>query len=430
MAVYSWLTLASAISSLQRRLSNGALWTSTEVQAYMTQSLHEWSALTEQWKLPFNFLSSSTVWYNTGTLAGSPRLRTITDVSLYTQMQYMLLEPPTGGTWTGTTQFTIQMLQDALQNRVAEVIQASGCNLGNQSLASTPNVNRVVLPDTVLEPRRLRFVPVSMYGNPITLTREDTQAFQFFKAGYLGSQPTSGPNSWSVAAEPPLAFDVDSAPNVPGAYDLVSLNSGPVFAPPAASLLGIPDDWSYLAMWGALGDILGSEPEQTDRERADYCLKRFDDGLKIMRQSNWLVNANINGVPCDTPSMAEQDLYSPEWEESTTAWPSVVQAGIDYVGICPVGAANVGLTLIGNAPILDATNTYLQVSRDDWEAVLGYAQRLASFKLGGTSFASTDQLEKNFYMAAQETNKRLMDMGIFTDLLNSEGKRQDEAVPR
>ena len=434
MATYSWLSLSAGIAALQGRLNSTTLWTSTEIQALLTQSLREWNALTEQWSSDFVFpVSAGTLWYSTAALAGSPRLRSVTDNEIYVQMQNMLLEPPTGaGAWTGTNQFKLSDLQTSLQRRQDEVIQAVGCNIALLSpLATTPNTVRTILPDTVLEPRRIRFVPATGQGNPITLTREDTQAFQFFEAGYLGGQPSAfGPMSWSVASEPPLAFDVDSAPNVPGTYDVIALNSGTTFAPPASTVMSIPNDWAYLPMWGALADLLSSEAEKTDNARAAYCLGRFVNGLQIMRQSNWLVQGNIDGVPCDTPSMAEQDLYSPEWQDNASAWPCLVQAGMDVVGVCPAGSASVGVTLVGNSPILDSGGTLLQVSRDDWDSVLGYAQRLASFKLGGSEFAATAPLEQDFYRAAQETNKRLLDMGIFTDMLNSEGKRQLEAVPR
>jgi hypothetical protein len=350
-------------------------------------------------------------------------------------MQYMLLEPPTGaGAWTGTNQFALADLQLALQRRTQEVIQAAGCNIAAlPPIATIPGTLRTVLADTILEPRRIRFIPATGFGNPITLTREDTQAFQYFLANYLGSQPsTDGPFAWSVASERPLAFDVDNAPNVPGTYELISLNSGPTFAPPASTLLGVPDDWSPLPIWGALADVLGGESEKTDRQRSAYCLKRFTDGLNIVRQSNWFVDANIDGVPCDTPSLREQDTskLTIEWQDNPNAWLAVVQAGMDLVGVCPVANCSVGVTLVGNAPILDVTNTYVQVARDQYDVVLNYAQRLATFKCGGQDFLNTEIFEKDFYRAAQATNKRLLDMGIYTDQLNSEGRREDEAVPR
>ena len=409
-------------------------WTYAELVLYLQESLRTWNALTEQWNADFAFTATpaSGVWFNLSTVANSPRLRTLTDAYLYTAMEYALLEPPTGaGAWTGTSQFSLSALQYALQHRRDEVIQASGCNLVDlPPIQSTPNVIRTYLPDTVLEPRRARFVPA--VGHPVTLTREDTLIFNAFEPSHL--QAPALPSSWSVVTEPPLAFDADTPPSIPGYYDVISLQSGPTFAPPAATLLGVPDDWAWVLKWGALADLLSGDSERTDRPRADYCLRRYLDGLKIMRASNWLVEATINGVPCDTPSLMEMDAFSPEWEDDPAAWPALVQAGMDFVAPCPVptGSQNVGVsvTLVGNAPVPSLPGDFVQCSRDVFEAILAYAQVLASFKQGGEEFLSTKDLEKNFFGFAMETNKRLAQMGLFTDVARAEGTKQDVEQPR
>jgi hypothetical protein len=451
MPTYSWLTLQQADNALVGRLANTTFWTQPERFLYLNEALRLWNALTEQWNSDFVY-TATTSWTNTGTEVGSPRLRTVTDVYLYTQMQYMLLEPGTGGTWAGTSQFSLAEFQFALQKRVSELIQATGCNMVNLApLPSTPGTRRVNLPDTLLEPQRIRFIPAQGFGNNITMTREDTQAFQYFEPSYL--QTFGMPESWSVSSEPPLAFDVDNAPNVAGAYDLVGLQTGPVFAPPSGSLLGIPDDFSMIAMYGALADLLSREAEATDRQRSAYCLKRFTDGIKIMQQSNWLLQASVNGFPVDTPGMYEMDAYSPEWQDSTTAFPTIVQGGMDFLNIAPnpgPGGAGFGgggfgsggfggtggatasatVTLLANAPLPTLLTDFVQVSRDVFDVVLSYAQRLAAFKMGGEDWNSTLPLEQDFMRAAATTNKRLLDIGIYPDILRNEGKREAELVPR
>jgi len=486
MATYTWLTLSQALSALQGRLANSTFWSSGELTVYIQSALRTWNALTEQWKQDFTFTGTAG-WYNTGTRTGSPRLRTVTDANLYTQMQYMLLEAASGGgAWGGTSQFDLPSLQYALMRRRDEVIQAAACNLNVITIPSTPGVRRNVFPDTTLEPVRIRFfgatalttataasgsqmlavtsaagiaigqtvagtnlapgtfvtgvagtaVSISLptigslssttvqFFSVLTLTREDTQAFQYFEPNYL--QTAAFPQSWSVASEPPLAFDTDNAPLVNGSFDAVVLQSGPTFAPPANSLLGVPDDWSWLPMVGALGDLLGSGEERTDPARAQYCLQRFVEGLKIFRQSNWLVQANIDGVPVDTPSMFEQDTFSPEWQTNGLAWPTLTQAGMDLVA----GAGGINVTLVGNQPVPILPGDFLQVSRDVWDVVLSYAQHLATFKQGGDTFAATTTLYKDFQRAAAETNSRLLELGIFADVLNTEGQRQNVLVPR
>jgi len=227
-------------------------------------------------------------------------------------------------------------------------------------------------------------------------------------------------------------MDVDTAPNVSGTYDVLALQAGLVFTPPATMLLGVPDDWAWLAKWGALADLLSRDSEATDRLRAAYCLDRYMTGLKIMKASNWLVSATINGIPVDTPSVREMDGFAPEWQNNAVAWPSLVQAGMDFVAACPIAAtlAGVSMILVGNAPIPILDTDFVQISRDQFDAILDYAQVLASFKMGGEEFLSTKGLEKNFFTMAAEQNKRLLKLGLFGDMAHSAGKRQDRTQPR
>jgi hypothetical protein len=437
LPAFTWLTWLQARQALAARLAiiwqadpSSNFWTDAELAFYLAEALRTWNALTEQWNSNFSFLSNSSVtWYSLATLAGSPRLRTLTDAYLYTAMQYSLLEPPTGaGAWTGTSQFSLADLQFALQRRRDEVIQISGCNLTQLPLlASAANQRRTLFPDSTLEPIRARFLPDS--STPITLCREDTLQFDAFEPGYL--QSGALPSSWSVITEPPLAMDTDTAPSMAGKYDVISIQSGPIFAPPAATLLGIPDDWAWVAKWGALADLLGRESEATDRLRADYSLKRYNDGLKIMARSNWLLSATVNGLPVDTPALKDFDAYAPEWELNAAAWQTLIQAGMDFVAPCPVGVVQtVGMVLLGNAPVPSLDSDFVQVSRDVFDVVLDYAQMLASFKMGGAEFASTKDLENNFMAAAVQTNKRLADLGLYRDVAGQVGQKQNIAQPR
>jgi hypothetical protein len=440
MPNYSWITFLQARQALASRL--GIIWQAdpslnywgdAELGLYITEGLRTWSALTEPWNADYVFTpTSARVWYDVSADSTSPRFRTVTDANIYTLMEYHLLEPPTGATWSGTSQFSISDLSGALQRRRDEIIQMTGCNLAAlPPIASTPNTRRTAFPDTVLEPRRARFVPDSGSGNPITLNREDNLAWDGFAPTHV--QVSGTPGNWGVIAGPPLSMDVDIAPNVAGYFDVLALQSGLSFNPPAATLLGIPDDWSWVAKWGALADLLGRDSEATDRPRADYCLGRYMDGLKIMQASNWLLLATINGVPCDTPSVREMDGFSPEWQNNPGAFPSLVTAGLDLIAPCPVtGAAptSVSCVLNGNAPVPLLNGDFVQCSRDVFDVILDYAQVLASFKMGGAEFLSTKDLEKNFAMAALAANKRLVNMGIYADLLHSEGKRQTKVQPK
>lgn len=428
---YTWLPLTTAVQQIQDRLNDGGVyWSVAEIQGYLIEGLRIFNGLTESWKAEFTFNASGSVWQNLGLIAGSPRLRTVTDAQLCTQMEYMLLEPAVGiGAWTGTNQFDVEKLQTALSVRRNEVIQVAGCNTVNlAAINTTPGTRRTALADTALEIRRIRFLQTLPSGVAIYyLKRSDTQAFHYFNSDYL--QDVGTPTQWSQASEPPLSFDVDVAPNTPGQYDVLVLQSGPQFST-TPSLLGIPDDWSFLPMYGALADLLSEETESTDRQRAAYCAKRYQDGLDMIRKSNWFVQALIGGAVADTPSLEKKDRWSIGWQEDAGGIPCVVTDGIDAFNVAPPGANSVLLTVVQNAPFLDPTSMFVQVARDDWDQILNYVQHIASFKMGGAEFFATLGLLDEFLEYCQRKNKRMATYGLYVDILNTAGQVQDKEQPR
>jgi len=492
VVTYNWLTKTAAITALQARLSQWSLWTTDELWIYLTESLRHFNGLCEQWNQTVAIPNANGQWINTGTLSTSPRLRSVTDQYLYNQMAYMLLEPPlVSGAWAGSTQFTLQNLQWSLQKRVQEVIQATSCNIAQLSpIDATPGVRSgYALADTVLEPRRNRFLALMVittgtalsgtstvnvgsaagivkgqviagtgiqegtfvtgisgaavslslptsgavsgtvqFFQPFLLTREDVLSFQSFEPGYL--QRVGFPQSWAVASEPPLSFDVDLAPNTPGYFDMLALNASATFAPPTASLLSVPDDWSMVPMWGALGDVLGKEAEATDRQRSAYCLERYTEMLEMMKGSNWLLQTLINGQVSKTTALADMDCLAVNWQQSNRNLPAVIEAGMDFIAPVPGNGVSLAVTLVGNAPLLDSTNTYVQVARDDWQAVLNLAHHEAMFKCGNDAFQATLPMLKSFYQYCADRNKRWATYGVFVKYLRGEGQKQEKAQPR
>jgi hypothetical protein len=108
----------------------------------------------------------------------------------------------------------------------------------------------------------------------------------------------------------------------------------------------------------------------------------------------------------------------------------VVEAGMDFIAPVPGSGQLLTLQLVGNAPLLDATNTYVQVSRDDWESCLNYAHHVASFKLGNDQFQATMPMLKAFYQYCAQRNSRWATYGVFVEGLRKIGKRQQESEPK
>ena len=107
--------------------------------------------------------------------------------------------------------------------------------------------------------------------------------------------------------------------------------------------------------------------------------------------------------------------------------------GIDFIAIAPFatdGQITSVLTVIGNAPVPVNDSDQIQISRDGVDAVLNYAQHIASFKMGGKDFALTVPLFEQFEAYCRMKNSQYAALGIFRPDMLLEGNRNDIIDPR
>lgn len=434
MGGYSFATFGQLQSALLERLQDvaGVNTSIPEAQVYLTEALRVLNSQTAIWNADYLLDFNPGDKWKTLNVAGSPRQRTVTDTQIETQMEYMLTEPPTGGVWTGTKQFSIANLSQALQFRRDEILQMTGANPVNVFTNSPVLSQRTILNDSTLDVRRIRWLPITADSSiaPYALWREDVQSADAY-GDLLGLNP-GAPDSWLITANAPLQFDCSCPPNVPGTWDMILLYAGTPLSPPAETVLGLPDDWCWVAMYGALADALSNSPEARDDLRAKYCLMRYERGLRAMMTMPWLLQASVASQPVDTPSYKEADAFAQNWENTWPADdPQIVVGGMDLVAVAPFAtSATVSsvLTVVGNAPV-DPTQP-VQLSRDAVEQVLNYAQHVAMFKTQGSDFLTTMPLLKQFedYCAAQ--NRRYAALGIFRPDMLQQGDRAAEIDPR
>jgi hypothetical protein len=426
---YTWLPVATAVQQLAQRLNdpNMNFWVYDELLTYISTSLRQFNSLTWMWRADFQYNDPVNIWNSLGSLPGSPRLRTITDVDCYTEMEYMLLELPSGGTWTGTSQFNISVMSQALQRRRDEIIQYTNCNqLLSAGIPLTPNTIRTELDDQTIDVERVRYIPAT--GSPNTLYRDDTVAQEFYEAPLYQLNPGT-PQTFSLSSEPPLSWQVDVPPAQPGTYEAIVLQSGAPFNPPTPTLIGLPNDLVWVLIWGALADLLGQESEAKDAERSAYALKRYQDGLQLMMKSPWIMLGKINGVAVSCDSIADTDRYDPNWDSNPTGFgPVIVTGGPDWIA-APVGSG-VGITCLGNAPITDSTGVYIQCGRSDMDIIYDLAQSRAMFKCSGMEWKQSLELEKRAIQACMAENVRLKSQGNFSDVLDERGAAQERSMNR
>jgi len=442
MPNYSYATLQNAADTLDARLYDTSIgvpyqqYTLAELTSYIREALRTWNALTGFWRAEMTFPTMANQWwYDLAVQPGSIIPYTVTQNEIIQIIENHLLEPTTPSyplAWIGSTQFSASDLLAALQSVQDDLLGTTACVI-TQSTVNAVNVPRTILSDIVIDIRRVAWLPQSGYKNK-PLKQSDFWAERAFKPSYtvLPAQP---PSVWMQNTEPPPSFDVDTPPPVAGMYDILTVNSGPAWLTSGGSLMNMPDDWTWVVKWGALAELLGRESPAKDTLRADYCLKRYKEGLALLENAPLLLAVRINNIPISIGSIRSADDFSPTWQSDPPARPRSVRntRNMLALGPAPDGVYSVTASVCQNAPVPSAPGDYIQIARDCYDAIINIAQHLATFKVGGAEFLATIPLYQNAQKKAAEYNGKLKEMGFFEfpqlDLSQQQERRGGRYLP-
>src|SRR5512146_2527213 len=173
---YSYITQAQLKTQLLARLddANAVYWTNTgtydELTILLLESLRTWQAYSGYWRDRghVNGITAGTVFFDLPSIlldASSALMLdyTIKDQDLVAMIQYHLIEPATGSTWTGSEQFTLTDLTNALQNRRNQLLEDTGLvtTLSTINLTVSPPSGRVPLSDSIIDVRRVAWRAVA-----------------------------------------------------------------------------------------------------------------------------------------------------------------------------------------------------------------------------------------------------------------------------
>jgi hypothetical protein len=445
---YQYLTRADARAAVAGRLSDPSLvhWTAAEIDGCVVEALRTWQALTGWYRerAALQIAPGTTFYDLTSSLI--PQAPTypinlfgynVTTQDVASQILYRLLERQltlAGGvySWNGTDQFTLGQVETALQNRIQRFLGDSGCvyTYYLQTLGVAPPVSRFLLPDNVIDIRRLAWMAAD--GTRTTLWRDDEWGINAFAVGQ--SQLPSTPQVYAATVAPPISVQLAPPPANSGNIECVLVVSGPQIDLTAAGIVfNVPDDYVWGVKWGALADLLVEDGQSRDSERAAYCEKRYQEAVQLARSMPAVIQGQVLGLPVPTPAVFDLDAYQSGWQNAPPGTP--VQIGVCGRNIValnppPAAAMNVTVDLVRNMPVPQADGDYLQIPRDVADVILDYAQHVASFKLAGEEFTATMQHYQNLIYAASEYNGRLHQLAIFSDALKQPAFRQTAEVPR
>lgn len=424
MASYSHTTWAQLKSQLLYRLGDttGVYWTDAECGLYLTEALRVWGLLTAYWTdTGFVNTSASIAFYDITSIQNqnSEALLsyTVTDSDVVKLIQYHLQEPPTGNSWTGSEQFTLQDVTTAIQTRRDQFLSDTSCVITRTTGLSTAVVpdDTLVLPDTTLQLHRLAWADPSGVITPVQPT--DISHQRNYDSSMLFT-PGPIPLTWSSASSKLLTLLVAPPVSNVGTFEMLCTKSGSSLNPTVGIILGIPDDLTWVIKWGALADLLGRDGPARDIPRAYFCERRYQLGVELARRSAIVVNVAINNVSTNTEAVEDLDAYNSTWQTDIGV-PVFVGTINNLIALspCPDDVYNIQLDVVRKAIIPATDAAFVQIGREYLDVLVGYAEHLAAFKEGGQEMASTMRTAQNFFDAALSYNEKLASQNPSADAL-------------
>lgn len=332
---------------------------------------------------------------------------TLTDRDLITDIAYALMEPPItawGGGWIGTEMFTLGEVSDLLAKSRDDILRMSGVVAAETAYTVTPAQQRVDLNDKTAHILRCSIQEVLSTDQPLPLWAIDY--YQAQSTTDTASFLTTGrPKAYVLNYTPQLSLDLYPGPLNDATLRVYSVQAGGALDPTTiATPLGLPDDVCFLTKYRALEDLLSGDGLARAPQMAQYCHQRVQDGLEVLAQYQSLLWSTLMGRRMTIASLGQLDAQRPGWQTTQGTPRSLHQLNWNLFVCSPVPDTTYTITVdVVRSAIIPALDTdFIQVGREQMQALYDYAQHVAMFKMQGQEFAASMELYKGAWEAAQE----------------------------
>ncbi len=228
-------------------------------------------------------------------------------------------------------------------------------------------------------------------GSTIPLYRDDQWGEDRYRHRFPQT-PLRRPRVWSMSTRPPQMLQLVPIPTHTGTLDFICI----------IDCTPIPPDWTWVAPFGVLADLLGQTGPGQDLERARYAEARYRHGLEAMKTGSVVQSVRVENTLVPVHATPDLDQYRRRWQTQTGRPREAVTFGHTIIGFSPVpdAAYNVALDLtqIAPLPLADTDLVFLPPAARD--PVLDYCEHLALFKEGPGPLQESMALLERFFTAA------------------------------
>lgn len=426
---YAHATLDDLTDSLADRLSDpsGTFWPRGELSSYVVEALRTWNSLTAYHRAQGSFSTAANdPFYDLEVELSSLLDYSVADADLQRDLCRKLLEPDQIP-YAGSSMFTQRDFTGALARRRDRFLYETFAVVSEDSFnLASPEDGRVSLDGDVMQIVRAEW---SSGGTRTHLWREDERTITGYNRAWNSTSET--PYAYSVSSSPPLTVQLFPVPSSGGDLEVLAVKSGAALDPETGVVLGVPDDFSWVIAWGAAADLTAKEGPAHDAARARWCESMYVLGTQAARAAPLVFSARVGADSnLEVNSIQDLDAYRPNWRSLPTGVPDAIGTAGRLVALSPVpsGVHTVTLDVVRNFPV-PAGGDQVQIGREHLDAILDWAEHVASFKMGGEEFSRTMNLAERFLSQAYEYAAHLRARVPYLSEILSQSNREWDRRP-
>jgi len=443
MPQFTHTDFATAKAAVAARLQDSTMkfWIDAELGSYVREALQFWNlaalynrdkvSLTTVVGQKFYDLSTAVNGVGDAMLARDTKDRAVVNA-----LQYNLRENvndfAVSSVWAGTSMFTMADLQGAIQRRLNQLLSETSVIVTESQQVVAAGNGRVDLSQLILDIVRPAWIVLDNAGNESAISRLN-----------IIDESTAGKQSrnWAISPATPQSFSIIVTSNlqlqlVPppvdnGKLHLLTVNDNADLDVTTGIAINLSNDLVPILRYGALADLLSRDGESQDQGRAEYCEKRWQEGVEMAKLYASAMAGMINGVPCQLCSIEDFDGQSFRWQ-STVGRPTVLaMAGLNLLATNKVPDAQYGITLdvVRNAILPTADGDFVQIGKEYLDALYDYTVHLALFKKGTAEVQSSTPLYERFMRIAADYNSKLKAHAPAFDVLVTKEREQYKDSP-
>ncbi len=410
---YYQTTLSNFITQISQLMDDETqvYWTVPEIQSVVYEGMRVWGAMANYWRARGSFSlvpTQNSPYYDLSVQLPDLRSRTWTLQQMVKDIQYMLLENPSGIAGTGMSgQVTVQSILTAIQIARNRFVLDTHLPLSVHAIAAAPP------PPTgmITYDQATVFVHRAAWQDATSLTwtnlwRDD--AWGIDKSAPLWPIEPGDPQVYSEAEVSPLQLQLMPPPIRNGLVEVLSVDSLIMDITNPASLFGVPDEWVHAIKYSALSYILAGEGQIKDMTRAQYAEHRYQQSVEMAKEARSMLRMLFNGVPLSIDSLDNLDAGQYTWRNQVGP-PENCGVLYDIVAVNPGSpdqAYGMGVDVVAVAPLPnlgdpspDNPNVFIQMGPEELDHLSDYVTHVLSFKCGGNDFKSSYSGYDNFMEA-------------------------------